>query len=343
HWGYARIPGARTPQDELPTLHRWASQWSNPMYRFASDEDASWADGHAIDPRNNQWDLTNDTLGWCAAQMNIHHRLFSNLDRRFPRYGEDYESERQAFGAVLRQNARCALMTEHYIGGQYLSRAHYGDPKSGPPLKAVSRADERRAWQMLDQYLFSDNAWRFSPNTLNRLTYSEYSPFNGASWNYSPPPRHDVPVVDIIGQYQTIALDRMFQPLMLQRLRDFALTTTPGETMSLTDLFDWAQSSIYGDLTSKNLRSIPVIHRNLQQSYARLLLRLVNGPPAGTPFDASSLARAKLVALGADLQRAQHGQLDELTRAHLADLQRRISQGLDAHAVINTSRLPATP
>jgi len=339
HWGYARIPGARTPEDELPTLRRWAQAWSNPMYGFASDEDAAWPSAHAIDPRVNQWDLSSDTLGWCSTQMNIAHTLFNTLDHKFPRPGEDYESERQAFGVVTRAYGRCALITEHFIGGQYLSRAHYGDPSSSAPLRPVSRNDERRAWQTLDRYLFSDNAWHFSPTTLSRLTYSEYSPFNQASWNYNPPARHDVPIVDLIGTLQDAALDRMFQPLMLQRLRDLALTARPGETMSLSDLFDWTQSSVYGDLTSRNLRTIPLIQRNLQQSYARLLIRLVNAPPAGTPYDAQALARAKLVSLGGDLQRAQRNQLDELTRAHLADLQHRISQGLDARTMVAAPRM----
>jgi len=343
HWGYARIPGARTPEDELPTLRRWAQQWSNPLYRFASDEDAAWGNAHAIDPRVNQWDLSNDTLSWCRTEMNIEHNLLNGLDRRFPRAGEDYESERDAFGVVLRQYGRCALMTEHYIGGQYLSRSHFGDPNSGQPLKAVSRSDERRAWQTLDQTLFSDAAWSFSPTTLSRLTYSEYAPFNQASWNYAPPDRHDVPIVDIVAQYQNAALDRMFQPLMLARLRDLSLTARPGETMSLTDLFDWTQGSVYGDLSSKNLRSIPLIHRNLQQSYARLLVRLVNAPAAGTPYDAQSLARAKLVELGDSIQHMPKAQLDELTRAHLADLRHRISQGLDAHTVLPSAPRMARP
>src|SRR5579872_2405800 len=338
HWGYARIPGARTPEDELPTLHRWAQAWSNPLYRFASDEDVAWPNAHAVDPRVNQWDLSNDTLGWCGTQMGLAQNLLSRLDSRFPRAGEDYESERQAFGSVFRQYGRCALMTEHYVGGQYLSRAHYGDPHSSAPLTPVSRADERRAWTMLDQYLFSDKAWHLSPTTLNRLTYSEYSPLNGASWNYNPPDRHDFPVVDLIGAYQDAALARMFQPLMLQRLRDADVLARPGQTMDLADLFNWAQTSVFGDLNSKGFTSVPLLTRNLQQSYTRMLIRLMNAPPQGTPYDAQSLARAKLTELQGQLQRAQHGNLDELTRAHLADLQHRISQGMDAHTMIPSMR-----
>src|SRR5260370_42422505 len=46
HWGYARIPGALTPEDEVPTLNRWAQQWTNPWYRFASDVHAGGPHPH---------------------------------------------------------------------------------------------------------------------------------------------------------------------------------------------------------------------------------------------------------------------------------------------------------
>lgn len=62
HWGYAPVPGAQTPAAELPTLRQWASKWSDPMYRFASDEDVMWAEGHAIDPRVNHWELSGSTI-----------------------------------------------------------------------------------------------------------------------------------------------------------------------------------------------------------------------------------------------------------------------------------------
>ncbi|HEV2037324.1 MAG TPA: zinc-dependent metalloprotease, partial [Candidatus Eremiobacteraceae bacterium] len=80
-WGYARIPGARIPEDELPTLHRWASVWTNPTYMFASDEDVSWFNGHAVDPRVEQFNLTNDTLAWCGTQMDMMQGLMRGVDQ----------------------------------------------------------------------------------------------------------------------------------------------------------------------------------------------------------------------------------------------------------------------
>lgn len=329
HWGYAPIRGARTPEDELPTLRGWASQTSNPLYRFASDEDVSWGNAHAIDPRVNQFSLGNDTLGWAKTQMNIARTVMSKLDSQFPRAGHPFEDERGAFQFAFGQYRRYAFMTEHFIGGEYLSRAHAGDPGAPKPLAPVSRNDEVAAWKTLDQYLFSDNAFRLSPATLNRLTYQEFSPINGGLWAYDPPDRHDEPVVDAIGNLQGRVLGTLFQPLRLQRIDDLAVRSTPGSTMSISDLFNWTQDSVYGDLRGRNLANVPLLTRNLQARYTRLLVTLALTPPKGTPSDAQALARAKLVSLSSTLRQAlDSNSLDDISRAHLALLQSQVSLAL---------------
>ena len=334
-WGYAPVPNAKSPEDEIPTNNRRASHWSDPKFAFASDEDTSWADAHAIDPRVNKFDLTNDTLGWCDVQMNLNQDLLRNIDRRFPKIGQEFEAERQAFGLVLSQYGRCALIAEHFIGGEYLSRAHRGDSGSIAPIAPLRRSEELRAWQMLDRYLFSDAAWRFSPETLRHLVYSEWAPFSNSAWAYDPPARHDVPVLDIVGRLQNAALGEMFQPLMLQRLDGLAFKSAPGATMSMADLFEWAQATVYRELRAKNLHEISVVRRNLQQSYARRLIKLVTAPAPGTPYDAQALARAKLTSLSGDLRAARASRsLDDVTRAHLDDLQARVAQALEARTLI---------
>ena len=67
------------------TLNRWASRWSDPTYRFASDEDAFFDNGHAIDPRVQQDDLTNQPLAWEQTQLTMLHGIMNAVDRRFPR------------------------------------------------------------------------------------------------------------------------------------------------------------------------------------------------------------------------------------------------------------------
>ena len=337
HWGYAKIPGARTPADELPTLNRWAAVWTNPLYRYASDEDVEYPSAHAIDPRVAQNDLSNDPLSWAGTQLKLSHDLMAGLDRRWPKSGHTYDQERAAFSLVLGQWILAATQPEHFIAGEYLSRAHAGDPAAPAPLTPVSRADERRAFNLFDEYVLSENAWNFSPATLNRLVYSEWEPwFNAAqTWAYDPQPRHDIPVAEIAEDFAQRELATMFQPLMFERLNDLSLKAKPGSTMSLTDLFDWTQSALYGDLHETKLISIGEVHRALQQWYARKLAQIWLAPAPDTPYDAQSLARAKLVVLRHDLGTALgHGGLDELTRAHLESLQDVVSRVLDARQVV---------
>jgi uncharacterized protein DUF4953/uncharacterized protein DUF5117/uncharacterized protein DUF5118 len=338
-WGYAHIPGAKTPQQETATLDRWAAQWTNPMYRFASDEDAGYENARAIDPRVARWDLTSDPLTWSTGRLQLTDELMHKLDSRWPQPGHTYDQERAAFGWVWGERIQASTQPEHFMGGEYLSRSHAGDPGAQPPLTQVPRMQEARAFGVMDKYIFSDGAWNFSPTMLNRLVYSEWEPFINATWAYNPPPRHDLPVAEMAEAFAQGQLDIMFQPLMLERLDDLPLKAKPGSTMSLADLFDWTQASMYRDLSDRNLHTIPEVHRMLQQYYARLLVQLWLAPKDGTPYDAQSLARAKLVALRADLSVALGRQgLDELTRSHLQSMQEVVGRALDARQLV-----PAPP
>ena len=326
HWAYATIPGAQTPADELPTLQRWASAWSDPRYRYASDEDASWGNGHAADPRSNQGDLTDDPLAWCTVQMKMQRDLLQHLDQNFPHAGEAFESETDAFTYLLAHYGQAAMLPTHFIGGQYLSRAHAGDPHADLPVQGVPRNEQRRAFAILDRYLFAADALRFAPTELERLGYSEWAGYgyyefegygNLPEWAYQPPARHDLPVAEEIGDLQGRAIAQMFQPLVLARLADGP--QDPHDPMRLADLFAWMHQSVYRELRAPRVASIEPLRRTLQQRYLRTLIGLVAAPAPGTPDDARALARADLIAIGNEAQRARASQqLDAATRAHLA-------------------------
>jgi hypothetical protein len=336
HWAYASIPGATSPEAELPTLRRWAGAWSDPRYRYASDEDVSWADGHASDPRSEEGDLTNDPLGWCALQMQMYRDLLTHLNDRLPAPGDEYETETDAFKDVLKRYERCAQLPTHFLGGQYLSRAHRGDPGADPPIVPVSRPQQRRAFEMLDRYLFAASAWRFSPSLLRRLGYSEWAGYgyvgfegygNLPQWAYDPPLRHDLSVAEEIGAMQTAAIKQMFQPAVLARIADSASETSDPHPMRLDDLFDWMHESVYREVRSGlALVSIEPLRRGLQQRYTETLASLYARPPPGAPEDARTLARAELIAVETEVKSALRSpRLDRTTRAHLERLRARAS------------------
>jgi hypothetical protein len=325
-WAYAAIPGAATPEAEIPTLEKWASAWSDPKFRYASDEDVAWADGHAADPRVEQGILTNDPLGWCAVQLPLAKDLMLHLDERFPAAGAAYEDETDAFASVYGElYTNCATMPAHYIGGQFISRAHRGDPGAEPPIVPVPRAQQYRAFEMLDRYLFSAAAWHLPPSLLAHLGYSEWSGYgyvgfegygNLPAWAYDPPARHDFPYAERIAALQASALKQMLQPLILARIAAAESETADAQPMRLTDLFDWMHAAIFREF-SAGPATIEPLRRALQAQYVDALVRLYDSPEAGTPSDARALARAELERVAVETARfMRSAAADAVTRAH---------------------------
>ena len=337
-WTYGRVPGAKSPEDEIPTLAKWANVWSDPTYRYASDEDVSWANGHASDPRVEQGILTNDPLAWCDVQLEMDRNLLGEIGAYFPRPGGAYEETSDAFRDVLHRYRGCAVMPTHYIGGQYVSRAHRGDPHAEPAVVPVPYELQKKAFALLDRYLFAADAFRISPQLRTSLGYSEWSGYgyvalagygNLPQFEYDPPQRHDVPVADEIAAMQSAAMKQMFLPIVLARIDDASAETTSGRPMRLGDLFDWMHRSVFTELRGPNSRPVTALRRTLQQTYVDTLVALLTKPDAYAPTDARAFVRAELVALQGETARALHATaLDRETRVHLADLHARIHEAL---------------
>lgn len=335
HWGYARVPGAKSPQEETATLRRWASAWSNPRYSWSSDEDTIWPNGMAIDPRNQQWDLTTDNIGWCQTQMKLSHDLLARVDKRFPRTQGSFDDLREAFGSLVGHSAQCASMVSRYIGGEYVSRARRGDPHAALPLTYIPKSEQVRAFKVLETGLLSEQAWNFSPKLLRQAV----TQYRFDDWESSMPMRHDIAVEQLAARYQNGVIARMFAPVTLQRLDDMQYKYGDGKTMQIADLFTWMQSAVYDDVSHPKNGDIPLVRRDLQRNYASLLSRLANEPAMGTPQDATALARYELNSLHDQIAAsAAHNKLDLITRAHLASLDSDVERALHAQAVVPTAR-----
>jgi len=331
-YGYEAI-NAHSPEGELPELRRLASQTTRPELRYATDEDNSWLDGFASDPRVNTFDLSNDPLAYAENILTIDRRLFNTLPTRLPKMGSSYAETRQAFAAALRSWWAASRYATHYIGGEYFTRNHRGDPNATLPFTPVPRAQERRAYALLDRYVFADEAFQFSPALLNSLGDERFS-----HWQSDPNAldRLDFPLDEYVQAYQLALLDQMWQPNVLARLAELeSRVNRPSDTMSLADLFDWTDASIFGDLSSNSLHSVPRHHRTLQHAYAEMLIRIMLQPDPGTPNDARTLARHHLVWLNGQLaDTLRRGSADAPTTANLEDIKTLVDRALQANVVL---------
>ena len=281
-FGYATIPGAQTPEQEVPTLRRWASGWTNPWTRYASDEDVDYETGHAADPRVEQGMLTNDPLSWCNIQMKMDRDQIAALNRYWPSDGQP-----------TRKNAMCLLfccdVTKRAqlcppiisVANTSLGRTR-AIPTAQAPIVPVSLQTEHRAMAALDAALFNPNALAVPPSVLNRLRYSEWSGYGYTSWEgygnlpkwaYDPPARHDFALVEQINAAQLRAIDYLFKPLVLQRI-DENPSESARPTMTIADLFDWLHAGIFADLRDA---TIPA---GLTQ-FAKPIRRTVGDPSDG--------------------------------------------------------------
>ena len=102
----------------------------------------------------------------------------------------------------------------------------------------------------------------------------------------------------------------------------------PKKGLSLSDLYDNLQGSIWSDL--KGTGDISLMRRNLQREHVRRLTFMLTRAN-GTPADARALQRENTRALVAQLKSAQsRAGLTKEARAHLADSRNTLEEALKA-------------
>ncbi len=331
-YGYHNFGPVTKPSDEAPALRKVAEESVKPEYVYASDEDVYGE--RAVDPRVAPFLLSSDTFAFYANQYAVYDHLMANLDRTYPRNDRPYSEERLAFISLLRGYQRTALLNVRYVGGIYTSRDHRGQPGGLPPFRPVPRAEERRAFDMLAQHIFSSHAFHFSPQLMADLAITNYL-HRGNDDVFERP---DFPLEDVVAEMQDSVMFEMYSPDVMSRLADQQLKVAhPGDTMSLEDLFGWMQASVWDDL-KPGMTTIDPLHRNLQRRYTNLMIAFNLAPSfvvegLGYPSDSVPLARYELSQLSGRLDRAlASNSLDVATRAHLDDMRSRVRHALDPNA-----------
>jgi len=325
-YGYRTFPNVRTSADERIALSRIASRSTEPGLAYGTDEDAS---SISIDPRIQRFDLSNDPLAYDDEQFRIDDDVASRLMHRYPGDTRSFQDLRSGLITVLNSEVNAALLAAKYVGGIYSSRAHRDEPGGTLPFRSISRAEQRRAFDLIDRWVLSSRAFRFSPDLLNSAAPNRY----GIYWGADRISRPDFPIREVIAEVQDDVIGEMFSPINLARIGDQELKVRrPGDTMTMADLFAWTNASIYDDVGRP---SIAPAHRELQRRFADLEMQIVSLPVAyvdllDLPRETQSLARYNLMKLDARLDRAIAVARDEGTRAHLVDLRVRVRGMLHA-------------
>ncbi|WP_042341189.1 zinc-dependent metalloprotease [Calothrix sp. PCC 7507] len=345
-YGYKRSPQteleAMIPEAEKSFLEQIALASPQPELSYATDEDI-WN----INPLANVWDMSSDVLLYAQWQMDNARVMWQHLDQGDRSSGKSYSNLRGLFNRVLKYYFRNASLVSQYIGGQSFQRLHASQVGTGheqAPLNSSTQnpvddtswafvpvpiLKQRQALTKLQEYVFAENAFSFSPKLLNRLAPSRWQ-----HWG-SPAPKNrlDYPIHERIVKFQSGVLRSLLDSDRLNHLQDIELKTLPGEALTIPELFDTLQQGIWTEvLGTEEAKPISSIRRSLQREHLNILLAMVLRH-IDTPEDAQTVAWYELRQLQTAIetrlkQLGEH--LDVYTLAHLQVSGDRIIKALNA-------------
>ena len=326
-YGYKKYPSTALevtiPESEKSFLDQIALASPQPELSYATDEDI-WD----INPLANVWDMSSDVLLYSQWQMDNARFMWQRLDKGYLSKGESYSNLRLKFNRVLKYYFRNATLLSKYIGGQSFRRLHTSNDAAWG-FVPVSLLKQRQALTKLQEYVFAENAFSFSPQLLNQLAPSRWEHWG----NSAPNNRLDYPIHDRILSFQSAILRSLLDSDRLNRLQDIELKTLPGEALSIPELFDTLQTGIWTEVFAPGEpKPISSIRRSLQREHLNILLQMMLGT-TNTPEDGRTLAWYELrqIQKAIDVRLKQLSEsLDIYTLAHLEASGDRITKALNA-------------
>ena len=331
---YAYKPiDAQSPEGELPQLEKIASRSAEPDLAFDTDEDAGIGGGaFDMDPLVNRFDYGTDPLQFYARRIVLAQEVWDNMQKKLEVQGEGYQVLRRSFDIALGQAGYSLYLSSKYIGGVYHYRGHVGDPGNRLPFEPVPAAQQKAALELLRKELFSPASFQFSPELLNKLASPRFSDWTDID---SMRTRFDVPIHEMVFGLQNRVLDRLYDPIVLNRLLDSEVkVSSSSDALTVGLLFNEIQDSIWAELkTPGQSVEINSYRRSLQRAHLRKLVAIALRTDS-VPEDAQTMARENLTALRGQIRSAASKpglKMSPETRAHLNESLTRIDDTLKAN------------
>jgi hypothetical protein len=313
-WQNRPIPGARTPDEEWPTLDAWSRmQDTIPWFRFSTSD--ATADPYDITEAVGDADaVTSSGLG-----MQNLNRVMGSLLRVAERPGQDYALLNELYGQAVAQWGRYNGHVAAIVGGAE-TWERYG---TGARFQPLSEARQREAMRYLNQNAFRVPAMFLDAEILRRIEQEG--------------------VVQRIRGAQSSLLSSLLAVSRLNRMVEYeALAGPRGDTYTVAEFLADLRGGVWGELTQGSPR-VDVYRRNLQRAYIEGADRTINPPalPQNAPAqaqaqaaaargsDARALLRGELIELQRAVQSAVSRTGDPMTRLHLRDVNLEIERILD--------------
>jgi hypothetical protein len=314
HWGYAPIPGARTPEEERPTLDMWArEQDTKPYLRFSTSGAQGTDPGDETEAVGDQDAVKATRYGLMNIKRNMQWLIPTTVQAT-----ENYDVLSELYGRLIGQ-WRTELSHVANVIASAESQEKYGG-QTGVRFTPTSRARQREAVQFLNENAFRTPTFFLDDDILRKI---------------EPTGR-----VARLVSAQAGVLSSAMSNARLIRLSEFEPVTGYSPMDLLRDL----RNGVFSELRTNE--DIDIYRRALQRSYVESLATKLNppapaagGPPGGggggggaptlsVPLsDLFPTVRAELNALDAEL-RAASARSSGMKKAHIDDLRHRIAEAL---------------
>jgi len=312
-YAYKEIPA----ENEAAELKRIASRSTEPLLAYATDEETG-VGVEAADPEVNHRDLGADPLAFAKRRMALSRELWDRWQARKLPEGEDRDVLFRNTVSGFSQYLLASQLAAKYVGGVVYLRDHEGSARAS--FTPIAPERQREALKLVTEGLFRTESFRFQPEFLARLAANPLEAENGQR-AFSLPGR--------VLSVQTQVLDRLMSDAVATRMLEASFKVEDRKNaISLSDLYDALQASIWGEL--KGTGDIPLMRRNLQREHVR---RVASALTQGfnSPADARALQRENARALSARLAVAEKRPgLSKEARAHLADSRHTLEEALKA-------------
>ena len=327
-YGYSEFPGD-TPEEESKQLQKIAEEAWMKEHLYGADEDAYPM--HALDPRVNIFDLSDDPLAWASERMAVCNDLLKNggLEDRVVADGDNFVGLRSAVVTLYIQKYLSCNLAVKYIGGQYTARPHKGDPGGKMPLEPVAPEDQQQALDFIVSNLFTLDSWTLSPEMLNLM-------MDDKQWSWENNPfqsgrRYDFPMSQWIVMVQRAVLFNLMNPVLQTRVVEAQYKVD--KPFKLSALYSALTREIWAnDAVPRGVYA--GMHRNTQRLYTGMLIMQVTTPSMFSPPDAIELSRLNLRRIRSSANTALQRQgLDDETNAHLMETVARIDRALNAQRI----------
>jgi len=336
--------GATDTEADYAFIKHVADESNMPGHAYSPDADTYGP--NALDPRSNIRDMGDDPLqfgkelaAWVADILKS-----DTLEARILGDDGEYPKLRRAVDGLLGQYARGLSFGVKYIGGQYQSRNHRGQPGVVEPMQPVPAARQREALAFLSERAFAADAFKMSPGLVNRL-----APDRWLHWGVRDGittytgSRLDYDLGDKVVAIQKGILNALTAPMLLARLRE--AESHSSDPYRLSTYFNDLTAALWGEVGSATptaIRSLdgPHTRRELQRAYVDELAEMVVAPAPGLPDDARALARLQLDRIDGRAAKALRGEvpLGDNVRAHLLETRARIKRAEEAASNIAMGR-----